>query len=510
VTFSRIPAPVLGVFAAAVGLAVCTPLFIYWPKAPTPEPPAQAEVQRGKQSPTRSASKAVVGQGAELLGASNENQPIQSKQRQAEQLKADSPVSQPKPTLPEGVVDLTYIPKTGESVVLGKPTMYELERAGVSKGLFPELRAYECRLLGIWAFTSLEAVTRTFKPAEFEGIFGTDEPVAPNATVALMAGTAATLAARHAVKAVTGTDDHSPILVPVFEATITSGPHAGRTVYISAEHIHKLMPAAERRGLGGGDCLSGSAALRLRFAFLLEQDNREFAIKEYTQICAFEDLLGLMAEALRARMAALGLAETRRRLIDEFKEKAGSVSREKRAAGDDRGGQIVGRDSDLDGLKSGIDTKYDKFDDYTMYSMHIWDNPYGKDDYRFSVYITHKGEKPRRFEDSEMIKLSYHHVGPRAKFSEDDRVMVMQGRDRLKIKSHYSKSRDEDNGDTREVVWIEISLGEARKRVDIDENWEVKVGIESPYPFNRVCRQRLKRFIQYIDRLAAGETKSDQ
>jgi hypothetical protein len=119
--FSQLPSPVLAVLAALFGLAICTPLFVYWPRAPKPEAPAPTQTPTAKQS--------------QLSG---ESQLVQQKQSEREQGKTESPPSNPKVELPE-IEQMEQVGRKFDEAAAKYPNAPRETKKGDGQGVEPAL-----------------------------------------------------------------------------------------------------------------------------------------------------------------------------------------------------------------------------------------------------------------------------------------------------------------------------------------------------------------------------------
>jgi hypothetical protein len=173
----------------------------------------------------------------------------------------------------------------------------------------------EWRLLGLAAYTSLADLSDAMKPHSFDGLISKYDPpdTLLNLNLALKAGTPVSLTARHLI--VTQVVDGTLIRPPVFEALITGGAHVGRKVYVLADQIHRIIKISDsdlKPGLQGPNqrdiaSAASRAANRLRCAMILEEDNKQYVIKEYQEISFIDMLAPRESKLAKAKLAALGI-----------------------------------------------------------------------------------------------------------------------------------------------------------------------------------------------------------
>jgi len=157
--------------------------------------------------------------------------------------------------------------------------------------------------------------------------------------------------------------------------------------------------------------------------------------------------------------------------------------------------------------QSEIETRYDKFRDYTAYSRKLGEIQDGDDTVSLSVSALHEGERRKAISDSGEITLYVFRSSPRSRYLNNHDVIVMEGLNRFKTESRYSRDISKDGDRVYEDVNIDIRVGEAKEHLS-GKDWEVKIGFEKPIPVGQVTRRKIKEFLDYIQ--APSVDKEDQ
>jgi len=159
--------------------------------------------------------------------------------------------------------------------------------------------------------------------------------------------------------------------------------------------------------------------------------------------------------------------------------------------------------------QSEIETKYDKFDDETRYYFQLG-RQFNGDEYRsLSLHADQKGEQRRRFSDSETITLLVYRSGRGWLYLNDHDVVVMEGRNRFVIRTDYDSKIDEKDHKCNEYVHIEMHISEAKKRMESGKDWEIKIGVEEPFPIGPVTRKKIKEFLDFIQDAKLEDKKKE-
>jgi hypothetical protein len=157
-----------------------------------------------------------------------------------------------------------------------------------------------------------------------------------------------------------------------------------------------------------------------------------------------------------------------------------------------------------------IDTKYLKFSDQTMYARQLSTEPAGEYINGLTVFATHSGEKRKRAADSDSVTLLFSVGGPKARFEGDHKVVIMQGRDEFVIRSFFKEQRDEQNRTIAGHFHVQMTIGEARKRLERDEPWKVKLGVQNAEPIGPITRDKLKDFLDFIQAPLVDQKHQDK
>jgi hypothetical protein len=152
--------------------------------------------------------------------------------------------------------------------------------------------------------------------------------------------------------------------------------------------------------------------------------------------------------------------------------------------------------------QSDIKTKYDKFEDYTSYSV-LLEKREDPDDSDVSYYIGlscyHEGEERKPMPGSKEITLRIARFGPRWRYSEDHDVKMMEGRNRFDVsRTKYEKSVDDELRKRFENISIYITIAECRKRLESGKDWEIKIGLEEPLSLGQKTLNKIKAFLDYV------------
>jgi hypothetical protein len=149
--------------------------------------------------------------------------------------------------------------------------------------------------------------------------------------------------------------------------------------------------------------------------------------------------------------------------------------------------------------QSDIETKYDKFDDATTYTV-LLEKTRDDDDSHFMVLACrHKGEGRKPMPGSKDISLQIAHFGPRWLYSEKHDVKMMEGRNRfVLLETDYEKSVDDKDGRAKEFIHIDMTIAEGRKRLESGKDWEIKIGDREPISLGDKTRKKIKAFLDHV------------
>jgi hypothetical protein len=158
-----------------------------------------------------------------------------------------------------------------------------------------------------------------------------------------------------------------------------------------------------------------------------------------------------------------------------------------------------------------IETKYDKSNNYTMYTRQLSVQSAGEYTKGLSIFATHSGEKRKRATDSDFVTLLFAYLSSEATFKGDHKVIIKQSRDEFAISSNFKERKDEKNNRIAELFYVEITIGELRKRLNRDEPWEVKIGTnKEAAPVGSITRGKIKDFLDFIQAPLVDEKDQDE
>jgi hypothetical protein len=151
--------------------------------------------------------------------------------------------------------------------------------------------------------------------------------------------------------------------------------------------------------------------------------------------------------------------------------------------------------------QSGIETKYDKFRDYTAYRMDLGKTE-DEDDggHDFSLSAHHKGEERKALGESDSVTLLVYHYGPRWLYLQQHDVIMMEGRNKFDIETHYAHDLSIKYNEVNEFIHIQMTIGEARKRLKSGKDWEIKIGYKEPLPLGPKARRRILEFLDFVQK----------
>jgi hypothetical protein len=154
--------------------------------------------------------------------------------------------------------------------------------------------------------------------------------------------------------------------------------------------------------------------------------------------------------------------------------------------------------------QSEIQSKYDRFRDTTFYrrTLGVLDN--GKEYRALSISASHKGEERKRFKDAQFVTITIYRHGPRWRYLDDHDVVIMQGRKRFKTQTLYDHKIDEEDHTCKEFMGVRVEIAELRSGMANDEEWDVKTGIDQPFPIGPVTRRKIKEYLDYIQASTSG------
>ncbi len=150
--------------------------------------------------------------------------------------------------------------------------------------------------------------------------------------------------------------------------------------------------------------------------------------------------------------------------------------------------------------QSDIESTYDKFNDWTAYRMQLGNIEDDGGVHRFLINGYHDGQERKPFTDSDSVDLAIFRFGPHWRYLRDHEVIVMEGKNRFVIEGSYSSDVDDKNGRVKEVIHIHLSISEARKRLESDKDWEIKIGVKEPIPLGSRMRKKIKEFLDYLQK----------
>jgi hypothetical protein len=155
-----------------------------------------------------------------------------------------------------------------------------------------------------------------------------------------------------------------------------------------------------------------------------------------------------------------------------------------------------------------IETSYDKSHNYTSYLYHLGIIEEGEEYQSLYVSAIHDGEERKKIPDNDTLGFLVYKTGPDWKYLKNHNVIVMEGRNRLKILAKYESEINRKNHECVERIEFEMTLAEAKKGLESGHNWVIKIGNEDPIPVGRVMRAKIKEFVEYIQSGPDGKERS--
>src|SRR4051794_18455319 len=102
-----------------------------------------------------------------------------------------------------------------------------------------------------------------------------------------------------------------------------------------------------------------------------------------------------------------------------------------------------------------IETRYEKFRDYTTYTMDLGTTKGDDSTHMFTVRYYHKGESRQPARDQDRVILNIFRYGPRWLYLQDHDAFLMQGRDRIRPeKTTYDSEFDPKDSEVNEFFNI--------------------------------------------------------
>jgi hypothetical protein len=151
--------------------------------------------------------------------------------------------------------------------------------------------------------------------------------------------------------------------------------------------------------------------------------------------------------------------------------------------------------------QSDIETEYDKFYDYTDYTLKLGRVVEDEDFagvHTFSVSATHRGKDRKAIADSDTFDLMIMRRGRTWRYLKDHKVIVMEGDNRFVIETNYDS--DVGSNAVYEFFHIRVALEEAKNRLKSGKDWEIKIGFSDPLTLGPVARRKIGDFIHYIQK----------
>ncbi len=151
-----------------------------------------------------------------------------------------------------------------------------------------------------------------------------------------------------------------------------------------------------------------------------------------------------------------------------------------------------------------ITVDYDKFEDRTAVVLHLgtFDDERG----RFSAVMVavHSG-KGRPAEPADEIHLGIGRYGIGREFADRHEIRIACGDDRLKHTG--DKYGSEQNGPFwwNETLYTILDRADLKKQLAKNENVEVKIGDSKPIPFMASARNKMRIYIDYIEKYPSGK-----
>ena len=147
---------------------------------------------------------------------------------------------------------------------------------------------------------------------------------------------------------------------------------------------------------------------------------------------------------------------------------------------------------------SEITVKYDKFDDHTQIHLDLGEFTDDRGDFSASMYIGHSG-KTRPAELHNDVGLLIYRYGQRWEFLNEHEIRIVCGDDRIEHNSDRYSS-DMKDGDCNEYLSTYLNRATLKRYLAKNQDIEVKLGYSKPIPFMARARDKMKTFLNYLDK----------
>jgi hypothetical protein len=145
-----------------------------------------------------------------------------------------------------------------------------------------------------------------------------------------------------------------------------------------------------------------------------------------------------------------------------------------------------------------IETRYDKFRDYTTYNMDLGDLVAEDDCIEIAISRIHKGEDRIPARDTDHVHLGIYRFGKRWRYIQHHDAIMMQGRSRFApLRVAYSPKSDLEDGEVMESFHFHFTFEEVKSHLrDRKTPWEIKLGYEDPLSIGRETLAKIDAFIK--------------
>jgi len=147
---------------------------------------------------------------------------------------------------------------------------------------------------------------------------------------------------------------------------------------------------------------------------------------------------------------------------------------------------------------SEITVKYNKFDDFTAIRLDLGSFTDDRGTFVASLSCVYSG-KARPEELRSRVNLHIYRYGETWEFLHEHQIRIVCGDDRIEHDGDAYNS-DMKGGDCNEFLNTYLSRATLKSCLAKDQDIEVKIGYSKPIPFMARAREKMKIFLDYLDK----------
>jgi len=142
---------------------------------------------------------------------------------------------------------------------------------------------------------------------------------------------------------------------------------------------------------------------------------------------------------------------------------------------------------------------YDKFEDLTAIQAML--RPRESPNKQFIVLALsaqHGGKAPRSFSDDAVVGFTVATFGTEQRYQEHHEVKMMCGDEHIPLFAASSSYDCKKGENCIEFLHVAMSLATMKKFLDRPDPWEVRLGIEKPFPLSQSERAWMAEFVEFL------------